>query len=997
MSSQPPSVGLKLMVLDSRFVSFFNSFLELPVWGRTLRFVPDHGFIDRTQLDSIALRRAQDRFNELAPPSGLVQEQPTFRWGSDHQFPLFLISDLYVELSLCKLLTADHENLAEYAGIAQSFTMSQLGTIQGMHAFQDYLDSKTGAACFHFWMDASRLQRWSSNGEATRRSIQSMVERYFRPGAVLKLPPLVRAEMNIKNSEFSKISADNIFRAQEVAMVQLIRFWVPRFLRERQMIASDTTIEVVSKPGAMLQHKSFPPTPHPCHEKRSVIDRKGRLSTSQDLHIGTSLQPQTFHDSTRKVHTLGKRKLTQSTSASQLSSSSPSPSSISSASSKRSMRKSSSGQIKQYSESPRTMLHLHANMQGNDGVSDLDVFEEVISNEMFQPQKSDEIHSVLAVDPVVMQRCLRYDVDAGSPFGRYIVNATSTFKMDPLYLSMYLFCSDAEELRTQVVPHKQVIGNLAALIHGNYIGPSAQYDIGLSQRRRETLRFQLSTNPTTDMYDEVLAEIGKELSVAFAEYLNHNILSFELNAEVDDCFNARQEQLIEFAKAPVSVASEAEQRKRALQVFLNDMFHELVGLLSQTTLYREICEEMLQEFNEGMHEQLAGDSELMETIKLALKGDQSEVFNLKRWLFQVEPEGRAEALLDFRFISDHRLLTEMSKSTKGTEKERDNAIQRRQKGITRKYLATDDDEVDDADDDPTNALIAIESFKKGATDRISKKWIPEFMSTPEYIERQTKRKKTRVRSAASDSSSHLGLGRSLSDGAFDVINFHKLVRNVEGRKRFQKFLMDVNEEGNMLVNDLSFWEEVQRFKILAHQQHRSITLVHDKAQALISQYLDSEIPPQIQIGVPRELAQGIRLKKGPPTKNSIQIYMFRSVEEKTFFNIFQHYPAFVRHAASEKAALLNGDKLNERTARAVERLYLGGGNSRRRGVMVRASIPDINHLPTVRRKSGYRPPSSNMSVLSSGDTAVSTIPSIGDLPNKKRMSIGVLGSSLSAM
>jgi len=174
-----------------------------------------------------------------------------------------------------------------------------------------------------------------------------------------------------------------------------------------------------------------------------------------------------------------------------------------------------------------------------------------------------------------------------------------------------------------------------------------------------------------------------------------------------------------------------------------------------------------------------------------------------------------------------------------------------------------------------------------------------------------------------------------------------------------------------LINDLSFWEEVQRFKALAHQQHRSITLVHDKAQALISQYLDSEIPPQIQVSVPREIAQGIRLKKGAPTKTSIQIYMFRGAEEKTFYSIFQHYPSYLRHVASERAALLNGEKLDDRTARAVERLYLGGATiGTRRGIILNHSnVGMMRQLHSTENNSQHRLTSDRLSTFSNKSDA----------------------------
>ncbi|XP_038077121.1 uncharacterized protein LOC119744960 isoform X2 [Patiria miniata] len=70
-----------------------------------------------------------------------------------------------------------------------------------------------------------------------------------------------------------------------------------------------------------------------------------------------------------------------------------------------------------------------------------------------------------------------------------------------------------------------------------------------------------------------------------------------------------------------------------------------------------------------------------------------------------------------------------------------------------------------------------------------------------------------------------------------------------------------------LKNDLSFWAEVERFKELADSAARAAAMgtytlddeeyVQKKAKALIDCYIDSQVPPKLQINIPQEIADEI--------------------------------------------------------------------------------------------------------------------------------------------
>lgn len=572
--------------------------------------------------------------------------------------------------------------------------------------------------------------------------------------------------------------------------------------------------------------------------------------------------------------------------------------------------------------------------------------------------------------PMMDPMALGDDVRCGSPFGRWLLEQCQNGGCNPVLLHHYLFWCDVEELRTQSAPNNFSIDALARLIHVNYVVEGAPYEIEFDRPTRQALK-QTLKRPTIDMYAAAMPSALAAIAPSLRRYHTTLATAFEAAATHDRPFRERHRLMIELAQAPAAALSDEQKQKRALKQFLNDLFHELVHELSQTSLYRVLAAEVIWEFEEGMEEVLGGEQLLLAAIKLSLKGDASEVFHMRKWLSHgtaTAPPTTQQALSDYLFWSDCQAMTVMLR-----EDATDAAIMRRCKGILRRYHAEQSlgipvEAILEGSAVHSEAMAALQNGQTNALHRILKNWVPEFMATEEYKARQRKRRKSKAKSSAGStrcSVATLSLAKSLA-GPRDLQAFYALVIDTRRVRPFRLYLLhrasfDDPADRTTILNDLRFFIEVQRFKLLAHQHHRSDVLVYDKAKAMLHSFLDSPIPPAVQIGVPVETARAIKLKS--TTKRChVPLYFFRPVEALSFSNIHAHYCAFVVEQANVAAQVSCGERLSDNKIESVQRLFTGqwhgSRTSRRRGTaatrgMARSlSLPNLIRGPSKNRGGG---------------------------------------------
>ncbi|KAJ7397813.1 regulator of g-protein signaling 22 [Pitangus sulphuratus] len=131
----------------------------------------------------------------------------------------------------------------------------------------------------------------------------------------------------------------------------------------------------------------------------------------------------------------------------------------------------------------------------------------------------------------------------------------------------------------------------------------------------------------------------------------------------------------------------------------------------------------------------------------------------------------------------------------------------------------------------------------------------------------------------------------------EIIAFRKALLDPVTASLFQRF---VSLQGDLLGNGVLFWQEVQKYKDLCHS-HCADAIVQKKITAIINCFINSAIPPALQIDIPPEQAKKIlerRKELGP--------YIFREAQMSVFALLFKFWPEFCKlqsNVDSEKILL----------------------------------------------------------------------------------------------
>ncbi|XP_077991279.1 regulator of G-protein signaling 22-like [Glandiceps talaboti] len=217
---------------------------------------------------------------------------------------------------------------------------------------------------------------------------------------------------------------------------------------------------------------------------------------------------------------------------------------------------------------------------------------------------------------------------------------------------------------------------------------------------------------------------------------------------------------------------------------------------------------------------------------------------------------------------------------------------------------------------PTPVLIEVQKYVK---ERLERRWLPMFLCTEDFQERQhpqvkmddvvddvmlNKRKKAAQVWKMLES-------RWISSSR-DIIAFRKALMNPVTCAHFRKF---VSVRGENLENDVLFWLEVQRYKELYHA-HTEDSIIQQKIQAIIHCFLDSQIPPNLQIDIPQEQAEKI-FEKRP---REMGPYVFREPQLTVFRVLFAHWADFCNYRNSmDETKMLEELERKRRKHRAKER------------------------------------------------------------------------------
>ncbi|TMS10876.1 Regulator of G-protein signaling 22 [Larimichthys crocea] len=123
----------------------------------------------------------------------------------------------------------------------------------------------------------------------------------------------------------------------------------------------------------------------------------------------------------------------------------------------------------------------------------------------------------------------------------------------------------------------------------------------------------------------------------------------------------------------------------------------------------------------------------------------------------------------------------------------------------------------------------------------------------------------------------------------EILLFRRILLNRVTCMQFQHF---VSLKGDFLENDVLFWLEVQRYKDLCHS-HSDEATIQQKISTIINCFINSSMPPALQIDIPAEQAQHILEKR-----HELGPYIFREAQMSVFSELLKFWPEFQEFSRS---------------------------------------------------------------------------------------------------
>nr|XP_033957896.1 regulator of G-protein signaling 22 isoform X2 [Pseudochaenichthys georgianus] len=170
-------------------------------------------------------------------------------------------------------------------------------------------------------------------------------------------------------------------------------------------------------------------------------------------------------------------------------------------------------------------------------------------------------------------------------------------------------------------------------------------------------------------------------------------------------------------------------------------------------------------------------------------------------------------------------------------------------------------------------------------------WLPLFLSTAEFTERLRNQPKPQTAGRPSQAVYREARRRKEAweagglwmSSSKEILLFRQTLLHPDTCVRFQHF---ASLKGDFLEKDVLFWLEVQRYKDLCHS-HSDEATIQQKVSTIINCFVNSSMPPALQIDIPPEQAQHLlerRQQLGP--------YIFREAQRSVFSALLKFWPEF---------------------------------------------------------------------------------------------------------
>ncbi|NXS69231.1 RGSL protein, partial [Pandion haliaetus] len=219
------STDMGLLLRDDVFVDFFNTFLNLPVFGQTPIYISSMGQWDLwPELPS-----------HLDPsPSALLA------WLEKHRLPHFCRSSLCLHLVLCQKLlgfirSGEAAKLLNWQSADQWLLEKCISGSQGMWHFWAFIQGTAGEELINFWLTTERLLGLDESDTKQRDLYLSLLHRlkatHLREGSSVVTLCRTIVELLPKARHIQPISTrrEILSKMQERALFMIQSYWLPKF------------------------------------------------------------------------------------------------------------------------------------------------------------------------------------------------------------------------------------------------------------------------------------------------------------------------------------------------------------------------------------------------------------------------------------------------------------------------------------------------------------------------------------------------------------------------------------------------------------------------------------------------------------------------------------------------------------------------------------------------------------------------------------------------
>uniref|UniRef100_A0A8C3FKI1 Regulator of G protein signaling 22 n=1 Tax=Chrysemys picta bellii TaxID=8478 RepID=A0A8C3FKI1_CHRPI len=448
---------------------------------------------------------------------------------------------------------------------------------------------------------------------------------------------------------------------------------------------------------------------------------------------------------------------------------------------------------------------------------------------------------------------------------------------------------------------KYTYAELLPFLYATYIAPSASTDIGLQQDKKNEI-YQKIEPPYEDLFDPAEEYI---LTLLLVPWMKMVEVDKSIYGKVELVEESRQLDSVYFRKLQ-ALHQESVSKK-------DESVAPEVSPLPQPDVFREaqLLTEVPEEYRGcSLHDLIRNGLEL-EQFRLFLE-EHSAVMDLMCWIdieqfrrmLHKEKEKREEKSKDIKnkYLNKKYFFGPNSPATKEQQD------QLMQSGGGWGHILHD----------RLSSAVLLE-IQKYVQMRLEKKWLPLFLAKEQSGARR--KTKPQIRDIAEDlliqrNEKKIGSWKHVDNkwvsSSREIIMFRKGLLNPVTALQFQRF---VSLKGDLLENGVLFWQEVQKYKDLCHS-HCDDATVQNKITAIINCFINSTIPPALQIDIPPEQAQKIiehRRELGP--------YVFREAQMTIFALLFKFWPKFCefRSNLADEKILPTLERKKEKKRQKVKR------------------------------------------------------------------------------